>query len=283
MTSQPDLAPLSVRELLQRYPPGRITGWDIANPAEVEEGFRRGYLTGARRFVESRGFGFVHDEPGDMELAANLNDAIHRRRGELYDSDHWSDRRAALLRGCQHGLLDAVRARAAGVSVTKLVTWLDDLREWAAENPVRLDWSSARPPEWPEPDGPPLDRDGVPRELWGAVFGSWTMVDALSAPVTLVRQRSPFIETKEQYEKLRTAELTKLRECIRAHKGEFTCLEALSQYEPDVQNVWREELAARAARVPGAGAGARRGCSAGVGPMVVARAYRPRQAHAPGR
>jgi len=140
--------------------------------------------------------------------------------------------------------------RAAGVK-KGLADWLDDLRVWAAEEPIRLDWQYAAPPEWPEPDSPPLGRDGVPKALWDAVFGWFTMVDALSAPVTLVRQRGPFITSREQYDRMRAAELARLRERIRAHKGEFTGLEALSQYEPDVQAVWREELAARAARVPG--------------------------------
>lgn len=176
MTPPPDFAPMSVGELLRRYPPGRITGWDVSNPPEVEAAFRRGYQIGVTRFIESRGFGFVHDEPGDMELAANLNEHLHQRRGELYDSDRWTDRRAALLRGCQHGLLDAVRARAAGASVTKLVAWLDDLRDWAAETPPCLDWSSSRPPDYPEPDSPPLGRDGVPRRLWSEVFGMWAML-----------------------------------------------------------------------------------------------------------
>jgi len=200
MTSQPDIAPMSVRELLQRYPPGRVTGWDPANPPAVERGFRLGYLTGARRFVESRAFGFVHDEPGDMELAANLNDHLHELRAKLYDNDHWTDRRAALLRGCQHGLLDAVRARAAGVSVTRLVVWLDDLGKWTGENPIRLDWEHARPPDAPEPDCPPLGRDDTPRRLWSEVFGMWVMFEP--RPDLPVRERGPFIESREQFERM---------------------------------------------------------------------------------
>lgn len=243
--------PLTVGELLRQHPPGRITGWDPSNPLAVEMAFRTGYSTGSTRFVESRAFGFVHDEPCDLELAVGMNDALHRRRAKLYDSDRWSDRRAALLRGCQHGLLDAVRARAAGVSAAKLVGWLNDLEDWATERPLNLNWSSACPPDPPEPDGPPLGRDGVPKPLWGEVFGALTMVDALSAPVTLVRQRNPFVESREQYNKVRAAALADLRQRIRAHKGKFTGLETLGQYEPDVRAVWREELATRTAPKPG--------------------------------
>jgi hypothetical protein len=237
--------PISVGELLQRYPPGRITGWDPDNPPAVGRAFRAGFLIGAERSAHV-----------DLEDVAAFEKRIHTRRGDIYYGelnkgfDRWSDRRAVLLRGATQGAIEMVRARAEGVK-KGLTTWLDDLREWAAEDPIRLDWSSAKPPDPPESDSPPLGRDGVPKALWSEVFGWFTMVDELNAPATLVRQRGPFIETKEQYEKLRAAELTKLRERIRAHKGEFTGLEALSQYEPDVQAVWGEELAARAARTPG--------------------------------
>ncbi|MBU0639064.1 MAG: AAA family ATPase, partial [Planctomycetes bacterium] len=165
---------LTVGELLQMYPPTmRVTGWDPTNPPAVERAFRRGYVIGVRRFVESRGFGFVHDEPCDLELAAGLAEHLDRRRGEQYDNDRWSDRRAALLRGCEHGLLDAVRARAAGVSAAMLVNWLDELDTWAAENPICLEWEHAMPPDWPEPDSRPLGRADVPKRLWGEVFGLW--------------------------------------------------------------------------------------------------------------
>jgi len=175
--------PLTVEELLRMHPHHRrITGWDPSNPPVVEKAFRAGYVIGVRRFVESRGFGFVHDEPCDLELAAGLAEHLDRRRGEQYDSECWSDRRAALLRGCEHGSLDGVRARAAGVSPTMLVGWLDELREWAAEEPPRLEWDHAMSPDWPEPDGPPLGRDGVPKRLWGEVFGMWAFLPSPAEP-----------------------------------------------------------------------------------------------------
>jgi len=174
---------LTVGELLQMYPPTmRVTGWNPSNPPAVEKAFRTGYVIGARRFIESRAFGFVHDEPCDLELAAGLAEHLDRRRAEQYDNDRWSDRRAALLRGCEHGLLDAVRARAAGVPAAKLATWLDDLREWAAEDPPCLEWEHAMPPDVLEPDGPPLGRDGVPRRLWGDVFGMWALLTPPAEP-----------------------------------------------------------------------------------------------------
>jgi hypothetical protein len=194
--------PLTIGELLRQYPQRtRITGWDVNNPPAVEKAFRCGYVIGVKRFVESRGFGFVHDEPCDLELAVGMNGAIHTRRAELYDSDRWSDRWAALLRGCQHGLLDAVRARAAGVSAAKLVGWLDELEDWAAENPLNLNWSSACPPDPPDADGPPLGRDGVPRPLWCEVFGSWTLFEP--PPGLPERPRGPLITSRQQYERYR--------------------------------------------------------------------------------
>jgi putative DNA primase/helicase len=224
---------------------GLITGWDPGNPPEVERAFRAGFLIGAERCAHI-----------DLDDAAAFEKRLHTRRGDIYHGelnmgfDRWSDRRAALLRGAHQGGVEAVRARAAGVN-QGLVAWLDALREWAAEEPIRLECKYAMPPEWPKPDSPPLGRDGVPKALWGQVFGCMTMVDSLSAPVALIRQRGPFIESKEQYERLRATELAKLRERIRAHEGEFAGLEKLSQYEPDVQAVWHQELAARAARIPG--------------------------------
>lgn len=237
--------PESLGELMRRCPRFRITGWDPTNPPEVERAFRTGYTIGAARCAYF-----------DLDDAAAFEKRIHTRRGGIYHGelnmgfDRWSDRRAALLRGATQGAIEMVRARAAGVK-KGLADWLDDLREWAVEHPICLDWEHAMPPDWPEPESPPLGRDGVPKALWGAVFGWMTMVDAFNAPVALVRQRGPFIQSKEQYERLRAAELAKLRERIRAHKGEFTGLETLGQYEPDVQAVWREELAARAASTPG--------------------------------
>jgi putative DNA primase/helicase len=192
--------PLTVGELLRQYSHRtRVTGWDASNPPAVEMAFRTGYLTGATRFVESRGFGFDHDEPCDLELAAGLVEHLDRRRGELYASDRWSDRRAALLRGCQHGLLDAVRARAEGVSPAALAAWLSDLRAWAAEESIRLDWDTACPPDAPQPDGPPLGRDGVPKSLWAQVFGVCAL---LEPPVALPeRPRGPIITSREQYQR----------------------------------------------------------------------------------
>ena len=233
--------PLSLRELTAKYPYGQhITGWDPENPPEVERAFRVGFCIGAERCAYC-----------GLEEAAGAEDRLRRRRGDLYHNRAvWSDRRAALLRGAMEGGLEAIRARAMGVK-KGLGPWLEQVRKWAAEEPIRLDWSSAKPPEPPEPDGDPLRRHEIPKPLWGGVYGVWTMVDALNTPVTLVRQRGPFIRSKEQYERLRAEQLAKLRESIRAHKGEFTGLEGLSQYEPDVQAVWREELTARAASVPG--------------------------------
>lgn len=193
--------PITVGELLRLHRPGRITGWDPANPPTVERAFRRGYVTGVKRFVESRGFGFVHDEPCDLELAAGMHEAIDRRRQELYAGDRWSDRRAALLRGSEHGLLDAVRARAEGVSPAALAAWPGSLREWAAENPICLAWSSACPPDPPDADGPPLGRDGVPKALWNLVFGMWAVIDASGASPTPERLRGPLIKSREQYQR----------------------------------------------------------------------------------
>lgn len=232
--------PLRVAELLRRYPPGRITGCDPGNPPEVERAFRVGYMIGVSRCTDC-----------NLHEAADLEERLHRRRCELYhDRDVWSDRRAALLRGAMHGVLDAVRARAAGVR-HGLYDWLDDLRAWSAEEPMRLDWASACPPAAPEEDGPPLGRDGVPRRLWREVFGAWTMLDALAAPVTAVRQRGPFIESTARFEKRRSQELGELRARLQAFDGEITGLEHLAEYPADVQAVIREELAALAARTPG--------------------------------
>lgn len=195
MTPQPDLAPVSVGELLRRYPLGsRITGWDPMNPPEVERAFRAGYLIGAERCAHI-----------DFEDAAAFENRIHTRRGDIYYGesnvgfDRWSDRRAALLRGATQGAVEMVRARAEGVK-DGLYAWLNALRRWASETPPCLDWSSARPPDYPEPDSPPLGRDGIPKSQWGSVFGMWAMFEP--QPNLPARQRGPFIETKEQYEKL---------------------------------------------------------------------------------
>ncbi|MBD3291354.1 MAG: hypothetical protein GF393_00410, partial [Armatimonadia bacterium] len=65
--------PQSVRELLRCYAAGRITGWDPANPLDVEKAFRIGYLIGASRC-----------RAGDLEIAADLEQRLHQRRGDLY-------------------------------------------------------------------------------------------------------------------------------------------------------------------------------------------------------
>lgn len=246
--------PKSIAELMKVFPAGRITGWDPKNPPTVERAFRVGYSIGASRCARC-----------DLEAAADFEDRLHERRGDIYwgkavvydpnlddlrhiELSRWSDRRAAVLRGATQGAIEMVRARAQGVK-KGIPAWLSELRDWAAEDPIRLDWAHAGPPDWPEPDSPSLGRTDVPRRLWSEVFGLWTMMDTVSAPV--VRQRGPFIESKEQYECERAKELASLREQIRTHKGEFTGLETLGRYEPDMQAVWREELAARAARKPG--------------------------------
>lgn len=239
----PTFQPVTVGQLLRQRPPGRITGWDPLNPPEVERAFRVGYAIGAARCAAC-----------DLEQAAEFESRIHERRGDIYHGelcvgfDRWSDRRAALLRGVTHGAMEMIRARAEGVQ-KGIKPWLEALRAWANENPVNLDWSSARPPDWPKPDGPPLGRDGVPRRLWGTVFGMWSMLAPRLTPSP--RQRGPFIESREQYERERAEQLTKLREEIRAHNGNFTGLEELARLEPDVQAVWREELAARTDRFGG--------------------------------
>lgn len=186
--------PVTVGELLRQYPHRmRITGWDIGNPPEIERAFRVGYLIGASRCVE-----------GDLEVAADFEARLHKRRGDIYHGElnvgfeRWSDRRAAVLRGATQGALAAVRARAEGVR-KGLHAWIERLREWATEEPTRLDWPSASPPEPPEPDSPPLGRDGVPRELWGPVFG---MSSLLEPPAGLPeRPRGPLIKSREQYER----------------------------------------------------------------------------------
>lgn len=166
-----DLRPIPVRELLKQYPYGyRITGWDHANPPAVERAYRVGYCIGAARCGAC-----------DLDAAADLADRLHQRRSDIYHGelnigcDRWSDRRAALLRGAMQGAIDAVRARAEGVK-NGLAAWLDQLRGWAAEDPPSLEWEHAVPPDRPEPDGPPLGRDDVPRRLWGEVFGLWAFL-----------------------------------------------------------------------------------------------------------
>jgi hypothetical protein len=117
------------------------------------------------------------------EIAADFTECMHRRRGDLYHNrDVWSDRRAALLRGAMQGGLEAVRARVTGAK-RGLGPWLKELRAWAEESPVRLDWGRAKPPDPPDPDGPPLRRDGVPQRLRGEVFGLWAVMAAPNRPV----------------------------------------------------------------------------------------------------
>ena len=157
---------MSLAEFMQLYPHrSRICGWDPTNPSEVERAFRVGFAIGASRSAAC-----------DLEMAADFEERLHRRRGDLYHNrDIWSDRQAALLRGAMEGGVEAVRARAMGVK-NGLTPWLQELRAWAAENPIRLDWSSARPPDPPEPDAPPLRRRDVPRRLWSEVFGLWAVM-----------------------------------------------------------------------------------------------------------
>ncbi len=186
--------PVTLGELLRQYPHRmRITGWDIGNPPEVERAFRVGYLIGASRCAE-----------GDLEAAADFEARLHKRRGDIYHGkpnvgfERWSDRRAAVLRGATQGALAAVRARAEGVR-KGVRPWLEKLRAWAAEQPARLDWTSACPLDPPESDGPPLGRDRVPRRLWGHVFG----MAAVMAPQVGMseRPRGPLIKSREQYER----------------------------------------------------------------------------------
>ena len=148
--NEPDVVapprPLSLRELMEKYPYGQhITGWDPQNPPEVERAFRVGFRIGAERCAAC-----------DLEQAADFADRMSQQRGELYDPKHrWSDRRAAIFRGAMQGGLEAVRARAQGVK-NGIDSWLEGLRAWADENPIRLEWKSARPPNPPEADSPPL-------------------------------------------------------------------------------------------------------------------------------
>ncbi|KAB2937985.1 MAG: AAA family ATPase [Phycisphaerae bacterium] len=160
--------PITVGELLKQYPYGmRITGWDRANPPEVERAFRTGYMIAAARCAES-----------DLEAAADFEARLHSRRGDFYHGelhrgfDRWSDRRAAVLRGATQGAIEMVRARAAGVS-EGIPIWLKTLRTWAAQEPIDLAWSRACPPDPPEPDSLPLRLQDIPRRLQVEVFGLW--------------------------------------------------------------------------------------------------------------
>jgi hypothetical protein len=160
--------PQSLRELMARYPYGqRITGWDPENPPEVERAFRVGYLIGASRCAER-----------SLEFAEAFERRFHKLRGEIYwgeanvGFDRWSDRRAALLRGATQGAVEMVRARVVGVK-KGIGSWIEELRDWAKEDPVRLAWSSAKPPDPPEADSDPLRRHEVPKHFWGDVFGMW--------------------------------------------------------------------------------------------------------------
>jgi len=162
--------PTSVGELLRSCPPGRITGWDPRNPPEVERSFRVGYQIGASRCAHV-----------SLDAVVELEKRLHARRGDIYYGelcmgvDRWSDRRAALLRGATQGAIEMAQARVQGVE-RGLPGWLDELKAWANEHPINLDWSSAQPPDPPEPDGRALGRDEVPRHLWGAVFGMWAQI-----------------------------------------------------------------------------------------------------------
>lgn len=162
--------PTTVGELLRSCPPGRITGWDPRNPPEVEHAFRIGYRIGASRCAHI-----------SLDAVAELEKRLHARRGDLYCGEmclgveRWSDRRAALLRGATQGAIEMARARVQGVE-RGLPGWLDELETWADERPISLDWSSAKPPDLPEPDGRPLRRDEVPGHLWSAVFGMWALM-----------------------------------------------------------------------------------------------------------
>jgi putative DNA primase/helicase len=159
--------PVSLEELLKKHPhQSRITGWWWDNPPAVELAYRKGYVIGASRCAEC-----------DLATAEEFTDRMHLLRGDAYHNrEIWSDRRTAVLRGAMQGGLDAVRARAIGVK-KGLGPWLQQLRTWAAEDPIRLEWSSAKPPDAPEPDGPALGRTDVPRGLWGEVFGLWATID----------------------------------------------------------------------------------------------------------
>jgi putative DNA primase/helicase len=235
--------PMTVGELLRQYPHRtRITGWDPANPPEIERGFRVGYMLGASRCAE-----------GDLEAAADLESRLHKRRRDIYHGepnvgfDRWSDRRAAVLRGAMQGALAAVRARAEGVR-KGIQPWLDDLRTWAAEHPIRLDWASACPPEPPEPDGPPLGRDGVPRSLWGHVFGMCALVEPQAGPP--VRERGPLIKSKEQYERyLRYAWEAVARLAPPKDAAERKLIEGLRAEATRAQSEAPEETAAALAHI----------------------------------
>jgi len=185
-----------VGELLRACPPGRITGWDPRNPPEVERAFRVGFLIGASRCAQS-----------SLDAVAGLEKRLHARRGDIYHGEFLiginrrSDRRAALLRGATQGAIEMARARVQGVE-RGLPDWLDEMKEWAAEHPIKLNWSSAQPPDPPEPDGRPLGRNDVPRHLWGAVFGMWALMapdrnEPLPHPNPAAQQRAtpPWAQT----------------------------------------------------------------------------------------
>ncbi len=163
--------PVPIGELIRSLPPGvRITGWDPANPPEVERAFRVGFVIGANRCARC-----------SLDEAAELEKRLHDRRGVIYYGElssgfeRWTDRRAAVLRGATQGAMEMIRARVTGVK-TGLADWLDELDAWATEEPINVQWSSAMPPDPPEPDGPPMGRDEVPHRLWSDVFGMWTML-----------------------------------------------------------------------------------------------------------
>lgn len=168
-----EFEPASASELLRRYPPSRITGWDATNPPQVERAFRVGYAIGAARCACV-----------DLEDAAAFEKRFHTRRGDIYYGElhrgfeRWSDRRAALLRGATQGAIEMVRARAAGVR-DGMYAWLKALHRWATENPIRLDWKQAAPPNYPDPDAAAMRCDEVPRRLRGEVYGLWAMFDSM--------------------------------------------------------------------------------------------------------
>lgn len=157
---------ISAGELLRRHPAGRISGWDPTNPPQVELAFRIGYARGAAQCAKC-----------DLVEAAGYYERWDVQLGESYrNRDVWSDHHAALLRGMADGALEMIRARTTGVK-RGIGRWLRRLDQWADESPIRLDWSSARPPDPPAPDARPLRLDDVPRQIWSQVFGMWAAMD----------------------------------------------------------------------------------------------------------
>jgi len=184
----PPCGPVPVGELLMQYPYGqRITGWDPRNPPEVERAFRVGYTIGASRCAVC-----------ELEGAAEFEERLHNRRGDIYwgelriGFERWSDRRAAVLRGATQGAMEMIRAKAEGVQ-QGLPAWLGDLHAWAAEEPIRLDWSSAKPPDPSQSDSPPLGRNRIPKRLWSEVFGLWAATPPLPTTTTPLMSHRPVL------------------------------------------------------------------------------------------